>query len=182
MKRTFIHTVECPQGHEFNVRRRYASAGYVVDTWCPTCEKSFPCSVPDARLPAERVLHERDIETHLVQRVKRLGGEVRKVQWIGRNGAPDRLVMLPATATEPKEWRKFAEACNLPREDWRDHLLGEGRPARSIWVEVKAPGLAAKFPRNAHERAQQREHERMRRMGQRVEVVDSYEQIEELLK
>lgn len=24
-----------------------------------------------------------------------MGGETRKVQWIGRNGAPDRLVMLP---------------------------------------------------------------------------------------
>lgn len=38
---------------------------------------------------------ERDIEAHLVKRVKELGGEVRKVQWIGRNGAPDRFVMLP---------------------------------------------------------------------------------------
>jgi hypothetical protein len=35
------------------------------------------------------------IERHLVKRVKELGGEVRKVQWIGRRGAPDRLVMLP---------------------------------------------------------------------------------------
>ena len=27
-------------------------------------------------------------------RVRELGGEVRKVRWIGRNGAPDRRVML----------------------------------------------------------------------------------------
>lgn len=161
MSKTFIHIVECPQGHEFEVRRRYASAGYVVDTYCPRCEKSFLCSVPNARLPAERVLHERDIETHLVQRVKRLGGEVRKVQWVGRNSAPDRIVMLP--------------------EAYRDVFKGR-ESAKTIWVELKAPGLAAKFPRNAHERAQHREHERMRRMGQRVEVVDSFEQIEELLK
>jgi hypothetical protein len=40
-------------------------------------------------------MKERDIERHLVERVKALGGEVRKVQWIGRRGAPDRLVMLP---------------------------------------------------------------------------------------
>lgn len=39
-------------------------------------------------------MRERDIERHLVQRVKALGGEVRKVKWIGRNGAPDRLVMM----------------------------------------------------------------------------------------
>lgn len=40
-------------------------------------------------------MRERDIENYLVKRVKALGGEVRKVQWIGRRGAPDRLVMLP---------------------------------------------------------------------------------------
>lgn len=41
------------------------------------------------------VMRERDIERYLVERVVALGGEVRKVQWIGRRGAPDRLVMLP---------------------------------------------------------------------------------------
>jgi len=35
------------------------------------------------------------LNAHLVKRVRELGGEVRKVQWIGRRGAPDRLVMLP---------------------------------------------------------------------------------------
>jgi hypothetical protein len=38
---------------------------------------------------------ERDVEQYLVDRVEELGGEVRKVQWIGRRGAPDRFVMLP---------------------------------------------------------------------------------------
>ena len=38
---------------------------------------------------------ERTIEAYLVKRVKAIGGEVRKVKWIGRNGAPDRLVMTP---------------------------------------------------------------------------------------
>ncbi|NLX17390.1 MAG: VRR-NUC domain-containing protein [Ramlibacter sp.] len=40
-------------------------------------------------------MRENVIENHLVQRAKQLGGEVRKVRWIGRRGAPDRLVMLP---------------------------------------------------------------------------------------
>lgn len=39
-------------------------------------------------------MRESTIEAHLVKRVKALGGEVRKVQWVGRRGAPDRLVML----------------------------------------------------------------------------------------
>jgi len=37
---------------------------------------------------------ESDVEKHLVKQVKRFRGEVRKLQWIGRNGAPDRAVML----------------------------------------------------------------------------------------
>lgn len=37
---------------------------------------------------------EATIERHLVRMVKRAGGEVRKVRWIGRRGAPDRLVLM----------------------------------------------------------------------------------------
>lgn len=101
-------------------------------------------------------MRERDIERHLVQRVKALGGEVRKVQWIGRRGAPDRLVMLPHNP------RAFPPG---------NHLLN---PPRTIWVELKAPGLKPK----PH---QLREHERMRKMGQRVEVIDSIEGVDALL-
>ena len=63
-------------------------------------------------------IRERDIERRLVKRVKELGGEVRKVQWIGRRGAPDRLVMLP-----PEAYVDAAHCC--------------------IWVELKTPGKKA---------------------------------------
>ena len=96
-------------------------------------------------------MREREIEAYLVKRVKEVGGECRKVQWIGRHGAPDRLVMLPDTGNA------------------------------TIWVELKAEGLAALFPHTPHERQQHREHERMRAMGQRVVVIDSIEGVEELL-
>lgn len=86
-------------------------------------------------------MRESEIEAHLVQRVKALGGEVRKVAWVGRNGAPDRFVMLPG-------------GC--------------------MWVELKASGQKAK----PH---QQREHDRLRAMGQRVVVIDSIEAVEALL-
>lgn len=84
-------------------------------------------------------MREREVESHLVKRVKELGGEVRKVQWIGRRGAPDRVVMLPSG---------------------------------SVWVELKAPGEKAK----PH---QQREHDRMRAMGQIVLVLDTIDAVEE---
>ena len=88
-------------------------------------------------------MRERDIEAHLVKRVKQLGGEIRKAQWIGHRGAPDRRVMLPG---------------RLP-----------------VWVELKAPGVKP-------EPHQIREHNRMRRRGELVEVIDSIEGIEELLR
>ena len=37
---------------------------------------------------------EADVEDYLARRVKARGGEVRKVAWLGRKHAPDRLVML----------------------------------------------------------------------------------------
>ncbi|RMC99934.1 VRR-NUC domain-containing protein [Aquitalea palustris] len=87
-------------------------------------------------------MRESDIENYLVDEVKRLGGECRKVRWIGRNGAPDRYIMLPG---------------------------------HCIWVELKAPGVVPK----PH---QLREHKRMRNLGQRVEVVDSFERVDEVLR
>jgi hypothetical protein len=101
---------------------------------------------------------ERDIEKHLVKRVKELGGEVRKVQWVGRRGAPDRLVML-----------------RMGRDRFGD------TEQNSVWVELKAPGGAETFPANAHERQQAREHTRMARMGQRVVIIDSIEAVDRLL-
>jgi len=85
---------------------------------------------------------ERVIEAHLVKRVKELGGEVRKVQFIGHPGAPDRFVMLPKR--------------------------------RGFWLELKATG---KKP----EPHQVREHNRLRRRGEIVEVADSIEGVDALL-
>jgi hypothetical protein len=62
-------------------------------------------------------IRERDIEAYLVKRVKAMGGEVRKVKWIGRNFAPDRLVVLPDPGPGP----------------------GSGVFNNSWWVELKAP-------------------------------------------
>ncbi len=100
-------------------------------------------------------MRERDIEAYLVKSVKALGGEVRKVQWIGRRGAPDRLVMLPGV---------------FMAKHGRDHITA----GRTIWVELKAPGKKA-------EPHQIREHKRMEKMGQRVVVIDSLEGVEDLL-
>lgn len=107
------------------------------------------CMHTEAPKPAMR---ESQIEDYLVRRVHAMGGEVRKVQWIGRRGAPDRLVMLPpGIVVYPG-----------PEFGW------------TIWIELKAPGK--KPPAY-----QLREHDRMRAMGQRVVVVDSLDGVDVLL-
>lgn len=64
-------------------------------------------------------MRESQIENYLVRRVKELNGEVRKVKWIGRRGAPDRVVMLP-------------------------ERYGIDAEPRTLWIELKAPGEKAK--------------------------------------
>jgi hypothetical protein len=114
-------------------------------------------------------VRESEIEKYLVQRVKAIDGEVRKVKWIGRSGAPDRLVMLPGRPT------RSSSLANTPDGRVLYFPLRLGRPPQTVWVELKATG---KKP----EPHQLREHKRMRAMGQRVEVVDSIEGVEALLE
>jgi hypothetical protein len=104
-------------------------------------------------------MRERVIERHLVRSIKAIGGEVRKVQWIGRNSAPDRVVMVPARTLSPNSidcaW------CN-PK-------------GRTVWVELKAPGQKPTA-------AQLREHARMRAVGQDVRVIDSFTGVDALMQ
>lgn len=88
------------------------------------------------------MIRESVIEEYLVKRVKSLNGEIRKVGWIGRRGAPDRIVMLPGGTL--------------------------------IWFELKRPG-------GKPEPHQEREHARLRAMGQWVVVADSTQTIDAVL-
>lgn len=50
------------------------------------------------------------VEAHLKRRVKELGGEVRKLGWIGRANAPDRLVLLPSRVWgSPEDFHPLVE-------------------------------------------------------------------------
>jgi hypothetical protein len=72
-------------------------------------------------------MRERDIEQHLVARVKAAGGEVRKAQWIGRRGAPDRRVLLPGKTPVWVELKApgVAPEAHQIREHNRMRRLGE---------------------------------------------------------
>jgi len=77
----------------------------------------------------------------LISKLQRIGVSTRKVKWIGRDGAPDRLILTQG----------------------------------GIWAELKALGQK---PRPS----QVREHNEMREAGFRVLVIDSIEQIDNLVK
>lgn len=48
---------------------------------------------------------EADVEAYFTKRVVALGGEVRKVAWVGRRNAPDKFAMLPGSF--PNFWVEF---------------------------------------------------------------------------
>jgi hypothetical protein len=77
-------------------------------------------------------MRESKIEQYLVDAVAYLGGEIRKLQWIGRNGAPDRVVMLPdgrllwielkATGEKPQP-HQLREHARMARVGQRVHVI-----------------------------------------------------------
>lgn len=103
-------------------------------------------------------MRERNVEAYLRRRVKSLGGEIRKVKWIGRANAPDDRVMLPE------------------RRRQSGILI---RPARAFWVECKAPDANMNTP---HVRAQLREHARMRARGETVLILDTLDAVNRALE
>ena len=68
------------------------------------------------------MVKERDIEKYLKKRVAEAGGEVRRVKWQGRRGAPDDIVFLngahfveckaPGKTPEPHQKRECARMKN----------------------------------------------------------------------
>lgn len=91
---------------------------------------------------------ERDVEKHLVKCVKKAGGTAPKFTSPGRRSVPDRLDLR-----------------HIPPED-------RAIVARYVrFVELKAPGRKATL-------AQLREHERLRDLGFRVEVIDTKEGVD----
>jgi hypothetical protein len=70
---------------------------------------------------------ESEIEAYLVRQVKAAGGEVRKCTWVGRRGAPDRLVMLQGRAAAYVELKAPGKLPSLAqvREHARLRELGQ---------------------------------------------------------
>lgn len=79
-------------------------------------------------------MRESEIEKHFIDRVKERGGEVRKVKWIGRAHAPDRLAMIPILHTQG---RHFFVELKATGEIPSDGQFREHRRMRAAGIEVR---------------------------------------------
>lgn len=109
-------------------------------------------------------MRESALEKYLDKRVKEVGGVTRKIAYIGRRGCPDRLVLLPRLQYDTGGF-----------QPWGDPVFFTD-PPKQIFVELKRPDIDKA---DAH---QAREHELLRSFGVQVVVINSVEQIEELLR
>jgi hypothetical protein len=73
---------------------------------------------------------ERVVEQHFVNCALLLDGEVRKLAYIGRRGAPDRLLILPHN-------RVFFVELKRPGKDADDHQAREHKRLRRVGADVR---------------------------------------------
>lgn len=71
-------------------------------------------------------MRERDIESYLHRRVRQLGGEHRRLKWIGRRNANDDFILLPG--------RHLVVECKRPGEEATDAQAREHE--RLAWAGV----------------------------------------------
>ena len=73
-------------------------------------------------------MKENQIEEHLHARVRELGGDYRRVSWIGRNHGPDDLILLPG--------RSFYAEVKRPGEKPRPGQAREHDRLRAAGITV----------------------------------------------
>ena len=76
---------------------------------------------------------ESDVERYLIKRVKEMGDHVRKVRWLSRTGAPDRLVMAPHMLPFLLELKAPGRRPSIAQEREMSLLREHGMPA--TWAD-----------------------------------------------
>lgn len=120
---------------------------------------------------------ERDIEKHLVTKVKAAGGVAYKFTSPQRRSVPDRIVLLDAAAAA-RALRKVLAAWGVKGATNESLLEREATnivAAMVHFVETKATGVKPTV-------GQLREHTRLRNLGFRVDVIDNKEDIDRRYK
>jgi len=138
-----------------------------------------PALPPEARADAIRRLTQSELPNLLEEnrRIHRLLTEGADVEYYAEDGTltAGRVRLIDFEQPANNDWlavQQFTVVAGQAKRRPDVVVFVNGLPLAVI--ELKAPGEKAK----PH---QVREHERMRRMGQRVEVVDSFERVDEVL-
>lgn len=116
-------------------------------------------------------MRESKIEAYLVEKVEAAGALQRKLQYVGRRGASDRMVVWPGFRFSAPD----VEGAGAYLEKLTRAVAAEAGMGIVDFVELKAPG---KKP-DGH---QEREHQRLRALGCNVFVIDSYEAVDRYVK
>lgn len=114
-------------------------------------------------------MRESKVEKHLTDRVKALGGDTRKLSYVGRHSATDRLLLFPAQSPGHVRVWEFL------------HTLTQDAAVVTFWAAAQHPLVETKRPKLDANEAQAREHERLRAAGFIVLVLDSIEAIDKVL-
>lgn len=73
----------------------------------------------------KRVKKESTVEKYLKEQVERFGGQIRKVQFPGHRGAPDRLVMFPNGVLAWVELKSETGKLDIWQEREHERLVNE---------------------------------------------------------
>lgn len=88
-------------------------------------------------------MRESTVEDTLDRLVRALGGETRKVKWIGRRGAPDRMVLLPVAMGFPPaflvELKRPGKTAEAHQEREHERLRAAGLVVH-VWDTVEKVG------------------------------------------
>lgn len=76
-------------------------------------------------------MRESNIENYFVTRVEELGGETRKLKWIGRRGGMDRFAKIP---NRPALLAEFKAPGKVPKRHQQKEI--DRLRAVGMWVEV----------------------------------------------
>jgi hypothetical protein len=85
-------------------------------------------------------VRERDIELYLVKRIQALGGECRKVQWIGRRGAPDRFCMFPDRSSAWVELKRPGGKLEAHQAHEHTRMISLGQTVLTLDTREKIDG------------------------------------------
>jgi hypothetical protein len=80
-------------------------------------------------------VRESKVEAYFCDRIHALGGEVRKLEFIGHRGAPDRLVLLPRASLHRHRWHPLVEL-KRPKKGAEEHQAREHDRLRAAGFEV----------------------------------------------